>query len=110
MAPIEHDPGNAVGLSGLRSCCSTSGRSRKAGDLRRRKAEIDRIQDQLRTIFFDGRELTSRAVLLADLTAKLGRRFDSEAWAIVAEARLHDPVPETVGFKIQDFFSALSPP
>jgi enediyne biosynthesis protein E4 len=108
-ALIEHEPGNAVALERLAILMSQAGRSTEAGDLRRRKAEIDRIQDQLRTIFFDGRELNSRAALLADLTAKLGMRFDSEAWAIVAEARLHDPAPKRSGSKSKTF-SPFSPP
>ena len=40
---------------------------------------------------FDGDDLSSRAALASELTATLGRPFDSQAWSILAEAQLRDP-------------------
>ena len=102
-AVIENDPSNTTALERLAVLMLKAGRSTDADDLRRRKAEIDRIQDQLRTNFLDGRDLNSRAGLLADLTGKLGRRFDSQAWVIVAEAQLHKPHPKDSGSRSATF-------
>jgi enediyne biosynthesis protein E4 len=102
-ALIEHEPGNTAALERLAVLKLQVGRSIEAGDLRGRKAEIDRIHDRLRAIFLDGGDLNRRAALLAELMAKLGRSFDSEAWAIVAEARLGDRIPKVSRSKSSTF-------
>jgi enediyne biosynthesis protein E4 len=81
-------PGIAKALERLAVLTIQAGQHAEVDLLHRRKAEIDRNQDQFRKILFDGDDLASRAGLLAKITNALGRTFDARAWGILAEAKL----------------------
>jgi enediyne biosynthesis protein E4 len=94
-------PGDAKAIERLAVLTFQAGQREEAGQLRRRKAEIDRAQDQFRKVLLDGNDLGSRAELLAKLTTALGRTFDAQAWGILAEAKIQrhssdnqSPLPE----------------
>jgi tetratricopeptide (TPR) repeat protein len=68
-----------------------AGKPREAEELRRRKAVVDRNYEEYFRLFSDTQDLAARADELAEHSARLGRTFDAEAWAIVALARRQDP-------------------
>jgi tetratricopeptide (TPR) repeat protein len=80
------DPGNTQALERLAVLATQSGQIRDAEQLRRRKAEVDRTQYQLNKILLDGGIDSSRAEMSARLAAELGRTFDAQGWALLAEA------------------------
>jgi enediyne biosynthesis protein E4 len=92
-ALVAIEPGDTKALERLSVLMVPLGRVKESEDLHRRKAEIDRAHDKYRKMLFDDSDLSSRAGLLAELTATLGRPFDSQAWSILAEAHLRDPDP-----------------
>jgi thioredoxin-like negative regulator of GroEL len=94
-AQLRDDPGNAETIERLAVLMSLAGQAREAEKLRRRKAEIDRVQHQFNKILLDGPIDSSRAEVLAGLAVVLGRTFDARGWAILAEAKL--PVSEPAG-------------
>jgi enediyne biosynthesis protein E4 len=96
-ALLEGAPGNAKALERLSVLTFQAGKAQEAERLRRRKAEVDHAQGEVRKLMLDGNDLSSRAGLLAQFTRTLGRRFDAEAWAILADARLTDPPPVQAG-------------
>jgi enediyne biosynthesis protein E4 len=87
-AQLQDGPGNAQALERLAVLTSQEGESREAEQLRRRKAEVDRVQHQFNKILLDGPIDSSRAEVLAGLAVVLGRAFDARGWAILAEAKL----------------------
>jgi len=88
-------PGNTEALEQLAVLATQAGQLREAEQLRRRKAEVDRIQYQFNQIILDGHIDSSRAQVLAGLAVVLGRAFDAQGWAILAEAKL--PVSDPAG-------------
>jgi enediyne biosynthesis protein E4 len=84
------DPGNARALERLGGLFIEAGRGADGEKLRRRKAEIDRAHDDFRKLLLKLTDLSSRAETLAELSAKLNRPFDAQAWSIIAEARSGD--------------------
>ena len=87
-AQLRDDPGNAQALERLAVLTSLAGQAREAEQLRCRKAEIDRVQHQFNKILLDGPVNASRAEVLAGLAVVLGRTFDAQGWAILAEAKI----------------------
>ena len=83
-------PGNAKALERLSVLLFQAGKTREAEQLRRRKAEVDHAQAEVRKMMLDGEDLSPRAGLLAGYSRTLGRAFDAEAWAILAEALQND--------------------
>ncbi len=88
MALVRNDPGNAQALERLAVLATQSGQMRDAEQLRRRKAEVDRALYRLNKILLDGGIDPGRAETLGRLAVELGRSFDAQAWAILAEAML----------------------
>ncbi len=88
---VEQDPANARALERLAALMIDAGRAGEGSELHRRKAEIDRAHDDFRKMLMKLTDLSSRAQTLAELTAKLNRRFDTQAWSIIADARASDP-------------------
>ena len=84
---VQLTPGNAQALERLAALMFQAGRSRDAEQLHRRKAEIDRAYANLRKILLDEPQMVNRADELAELATALGRKFDAQGWAILAEAR-----------------------
>jgi tetratricopeptide (TPR) repeat protein len=80
-------PADTRALERLAALVFASGNTRAAEQLHRRKAEIDRAHDTFRKIMLEGKQMVERADELPELTAVLGRTFDSQAWAIIAETR-----------------------
>ena len=89
-ALVEVDPGNTKALERLAVLMIGEGRVKESEELHRQKAEIDRAHDRYRKMINDGEDLSSRAALASELSATLGRPFDSQGWAILAEAQLRD--------------------
>ena len=85
---IACDPGNANALERLAVLNAESGRHREAEALHRRRDEISQAREKCRQILQDGLDVPNRAHVLAELSAKLGRTFDAQAWSILAEAGL----------------------
>jgi enediyne biosynthesis protein E4 len=85
---IECDPGNAKALERLAVLNAESGRHREAEALHRRRDEISQAREKCRQILQDGLDVPDRAHVMAELSAKLGRTFDAQAWSILAEAGL----------------------
>ncbi len=94
-AQLRDDPANTQALERLAVLTSQVGHAREAEQLRRRKAEIDRVQHQFNRLLLDGPIDSSRAEVLARLAVGLGRTFDARGWTILAEAKL--PVSDVVG-------------
>ncbi|QEH38840.1 FG-GAP repeat protein [Aquisphaera giovannonii] len=90
---VGEEPGNAHALERLAALATRDGRPRDAEDLRRRKAEVDRIQHRVHNLFLDGTPAPSLAAGLAKDSAALGRAFDAAAWAFLADAM--KPAPRT---------------
>jgi tetratricopeptide (TPR) repeat protein len=84
---LQEDPGDTRALERLAALVFASGETRESEQLHRRKAEIDRAHDTFRKIMLEGKQMVERADELPGLTAVLGRTFDSQAWAIIAETR-----------------------
>ncbi len=97
QALVAADPGNTKALERLAVLMVGSGRVKESEEWHRRKALVDRAHDTYRKALFDGDDLSSRAADLAELTTTLGRPFDAQAWSILAEAGLRDPVPSAAG-------------
>jgi hypothetical protein len=87
---IECDPGNANALERLAILKVESGRHVEAEALHRRRDEITEARDRSVQILQNGLNVPNRAHVLAELSAKLGRTFDAQAWTILAEAGLGD--------------------
>jgi len=85
-ALIQDSPGNAKALERLALLSFEAGDKRVAEELHRRKAKVDQAQDQFRKALLDAAALDEKAGRLAALATSLGRTFDSQAWAIVAES------------------------
>ena len=90
-ALVSDDPGNTQAIERLAVLATQAGRLDEAERLRRRKAEVDGVQHQFHQIVQDGVFDSSNAEMLAGLAAKLGRTFDAQAWALVAEAKRSVP-------------------
>ena len=88
---IEKGPPSGKDLERLATLKFQAGQLREAQDLRRRKAELDRVYDIAPGKFSETRDLPGRAADLAELSSSLGRTFDAEGWSILAEARRRDP-------------------
>jgi enediyne biosynthesis protein E4 len=88
---VNHGPHSGKDLERLATLKFQSGRLSEAQDLRRRKAEFDRIYDTAPGKFTEPHDLAGQADELAELSSKLGRTFDAEAWSILAETRRRDP-------------------
>ena len=86
-------PGDTKALERLAVLMVPLGRIKESEELHRRKAEIDRAHDTYRKMLFDGMDLSSRAGVMAELTATLGRPFDSHAWSILSQVNLRDLSP-----------------
>jgi enediyne biosynthesis protein E4 len=87
---IECDPGNANALERLAVLNVESGRHREAESLHRRRDEVTQTRDAAVQILNNGIDVPNRAGVLAELSAKMGRSFDAQAWTILAEAGLSD--------------------
>ncbi len=87
-AQVRDDPGNGPALERLAVLTSQAGLPREAEQLRRRKAEVDRVQHQFNKMLLDGAIDSDRAGVLAGLAVVLGRTFEARAWAILAESKL----------------------
>jgi enediyne biosynthesis protein E4 len=96
-ALVAVDPANTKALERLAVLMVPLGRAKESEDWHRRKAEVDRAHDKYRKAMFDGDDLSSRAEMLAALATTLGRTFDSQAWAILADSQLRDPAPMAAG-------------
>ena len=81
---IAADPGNAPAVDRLAALESDAGRRAEAEALRRKKIEIDRAKDRVRTLLLGSTDLTTSAAEFSRLTGLLGRRFDAWAWACLA--------------------------
>jgi tetratricopeptide (TPR) repeat protein len=101
-ALVAVDPGNTKALERLAALLIRLGRVKESEELHRRKAELDRAHHTYRNAVVSGGDLTSRAAELAELSAKLGRRFDSQAWSILAEAHLRNPGLAAAGLPSAD--------
>jgi enediyne biosynthesis protein E4 len=101
-ALVAAEPGNTKALERLAVLMVPLGRIKESEELHRQKAEIDRAHDKYRKMLFDGDDLSSRAELLGELSATLGRPFDSQAWLILAEAQLRDPGPAAASSQSRD--------
>jgi enediyne biosynthesis protein E4 len=89
-AQLQDAPANTKALERLAVLTSQADESRGAEQLRRRKADVDRVQHRLNKMLLDGHIDSSRAEVLAGLAVELGRTFDARGWAILAEAKLSD--------------------
>jgi len=107
---LEADPGNGRAIERLAALLVQSGRVREAEDLHRRKAELDRAHDKFRKMLFDSDDLSSRAGVLSELSGKLGRGFDAQAWSLIAAAGLRDPGPAPAGSQPDDGPPPWPPP
>jgi tetratricopeptide (TPR) repeat protein len=87
-ALLEDATGNAKALERLSVLMFQAGKIQESERLRRRKAEVDHAQGEVRKIMLDGADVSRRASLLAQLSVTLGRSFDAQAWAILADTRL----------------------
>jgi enediyne biosynthesis protein E4 len=90
-AMIDQDPANVKAIERLAALLVESGRSGEARELHHKKAAIDGVHDEYRKSLMKHTDLLTRASELAKLTAKLNRTFDSQAWSILADARLSEP-------------------
>jgi len=88
-ALIQEASGNTKALERLAMLSFETGNKHQAEELHRRKAKIDQAQDQFRKALLDAALLNEKAAQLATLAASLGRMFDAEAWAIVADSQKH---------------------
>ena len=91
------DPGNTTALERLAIRMVSLGRVKDAEELRRRKGELDQAHERYQSML-QGDDVTSRASELAELAVELGRRFDSQAWSILAEAQLSNCGPAGAGW------------
>ena len=94
---IECDPGNAKALERLAVLNVASGRHREAEALHRRRDEISQAREKCRQILQDGLDVPDRAHVMSQLSSKLGRTFDAQAWSILAEAGLGARGGESLG-------------
>jgi tetratricopeptide (TPR) repeat protein len=78
-------PGDARAIERLAVLTFQAGEAREAEQLRRRKAEVDRAQDRFRKILLEP-DFARHAGELAELSRLLGRPFEVEGWALIAEA------------------------
>jgi thioredoxin-like negative regulator of GroEL len=106
---LETDPANATAIERLAVILVLSGRAGDAQALHLKKAELDRARDKYRKMLYDGLDLSSRAGVLSELTGKLGRRFDAQAWSLIADAGIRDPGPTGAGSRREDAASPLPP-
>jgi tetratricopeptide (TPR) repeat protein/murein DD-endopeptidase MepM/ murein hydrolase activator NlpD len=79
-------PGDAAALERLALLNVQAGKKHEAEELHRRKAKVDQAQDQFRKALLDSALLVENAEKLAQFAVILGRTFDAEGWAIVADA------------------------
>jgi tetratricopeptide (TPR) repeat protein len=96
-ALLKEAPGTARALERLSVLTFQAGDLQESDRLRRRKAEVDRAQGEVRKMMLDGEDLARRAAVLATLSSTLGRDFDARAWAILADARVSEPAPAESG-------------
>src|SRR5262249_55672078 len=76
---IDQAPGQAPALERLAALAAQAGRADRAAELRRRKARVDRVQEQYyRILESSGR--AARAAELGALAEELGRHFEARAW------------------------------
>jgi tetratricopeptide (TPR) repeat protein len=90
-ALIQEAPGNAKALERLAVLSFETGNKPEAEELHRRKSRIDQAQDQLRKALLDSALLGQKAGQLSALSTSLGRNFDAQAWAIIAESQSRAP-------------------
>ena len=81
---VELQPFNTEALERLATLALQSGDRSKAEQFRRRKAEIDTAKDAIHKFIIRKTDFQSRAGELARLSGVLGRRFDEQAWNLVA--------------------------
>ena len=89
---VELEPGNTTALERLAEQAVRAGRDDQASELRRRKAEIDRVLHRYRNLLEDNR-LVSHAGEMSGLAESLGRRFEARAFLTLA-ARQDPSNPE----------------
>ncbi|MGP0068326.1 MAG: FG-GAP-like repeat-containing protein [Isosphaeraceae bacterium] len=80
---IEQVPGNTQALERLAVLANESGQSSPAADLRRRKAEIDRVKERYFRLL-EPRNTITQYTELAGLAETLGRGFEARGWWFLA--------------------------
>jgi len=81
---VELQPSDSESLEHLAVLLLAEGQPTEAESLRRRKAEVDRAKNRIDKLVKRGLDFRPRAPELAKLSAILGRRFDENAWSLVA--------------------------
>jgi thioredoxin-like negative regulator of GroEL len=89
-ALIQEEPGDARAIERLAVLMWEAGQAQEAEPLRRRKAEVDRSQDRFRKVLLEP-DFARHAGELAELSRLLGRPFDAQGWAMIAEAMARAP-------------------
>ncbi len=79
-------PSNSRALEHLAVLAVEAGDPREAERLQRRKAEVDRARDYLRKLIVRAIDFRPHARELVRESAVLGRRFDENAWLVVASS------------------------
>ena len=87
MDLLRQAPGNTQALERLAVLKFQTGRPHEAEQVHRRKAETDNAYDKIRRTLMDEAQFVRRAQELSELSAVVGRTFDAQGWAILAEAR-----------------------
>ncbi len=82
------DPGNAKAHERLAVLAAESGLPRVAEAHHRQRERISQARERCREILQDGFDVPNRAHVMSELSAQLGRTFDAQGWAILAEAKL----------------------
>jgi tetratricopeptide (TPR) repeat protein len=108
-ALIHEAPGNTTALERLATLNVEAGKKHEAEVLHRSKAKVDLAQDQLRKALLDSSLLNQNADLLASRSVLLGRTFDAEGWAIVAEAHRRSSTGSASQPKAREGHTSLAP-
>ncbi|QEH33146.1 tetratricopeptide repeat protein [Aquisphaera giovannonii] len=81
----EADPGDVSTLDRLAELAIREGRPARAEELRRRKAELDRLNEQYKELLLRDQPVRD-AARMAELAGRLGHRFEARVFASVALA------------------------
>src|SRR4051794_33760128 len=97
-ALLQARPGDTQAIERLAALAVEGGDAREAERLHRLKSGIDQAKDRFRKTVLDDSILLAKAGELAQLSERLGRDFDAQAWSLVERARAQRSAPGPVRF------------
>ncbi len=107
---LKQQPGDAQALERLAELASSIGKQEEVAELRRRKAELDRVKERYRKILSGG-DPTPQASELGRTAEALGRWFEAEGWwSLRARAAVDDPEPREALGRLAARSSSIAPP